>query len=629
MAVSNDVIQKLNIPENTPVQQTGAVATAAAPVDVTAQSSNDTVTTGNSQNAQTSAKRSAEQLYQAIQALCTSNGIDFNEVKKMGLLSSVSGKSEEYLLNEAEDAEIKKLVKLIEETIAAMKEDGIELTAENLEKQARGYRIVTENGWDSIDSFRNANNKNSKYSVTGKNNESVNQRLDRFGIKVNGKKFSELTTPEERAQGLKQYFKIYFEQKINDGNKPEDIINLQKTDFVKLLFNSNDEERAILKEAIPYLAGENRLDGLVALIDSFDTQEARTNCANSMDHKYMESMRVPDENFHTAASAEDIRDMVAYATKYKDAAHITEYHNEAEKARAEFFTEENIAKLEAIKTKVENDEELTEEEKALLADAEFHTADAAGEIVGVGNNVVISEDSKNEILETLNTDAYKNPNYREVLNQVNKYIEKHPEYLTMTKEEFINKMNEITNGNFDKVINNSSEPLKAPEVKTETPSTTTTKNQPQLTAEDIEARRANITSMNEQLQSQSSENNTNHQTNTPSNKKKYSLNVYEKYGEKGIKAYIKAYGENDFINNAIKNGNKLAQNIAERIYTKKDNASQEQQATNTLSFKVGSTLLNWMSDTAFSNINQMANGALTKLHDSMQKEKEEEKTRLV
>lgn len=627
MAVSNDVIQKLNIPENTPVQQTGAVATAAAPVDVTAQSSNDTVTTGNFQNAQTSAKRSAEQLYQAIQALCTSNGIDFNEVKKMGLLSSVSGKSEEYLLNEAEDAEIKKLVKLIEETIAAMKEDGIELTAENLEKQARGYRIVTENGWDSIASFRRRNNAYNNLTETGKNNESVIQKLDRT-TRVNGKKFSELTTPEERAQALKQYFKDFFEQKIKEGKKPEDIINLQKTDFVKLLFNSSDEERAILKEAIPYLAGENRLDGLVALIDSFDTQEARTNCANSMDHKYMESMRVPDENFHTAASAEDIRDMVAYATKYKDAAHITEYHNEAEKARAEFFTEENIAKLEAIKTKVENDEELTEEEKALLADAEFHTADAAGEIVGVENNVVISEDSKNEILETLNTDAYKNPNYREVLNQVNEYIEKHPECLTMPKEEFINKMNEITNGNFDKVINNSSESLKAPEVKTETPGTTTTKNQPQLTAEDIEARRANITSMNEQLQSQSSENNTNHQTNTPSNKKKYSLNVYEKYGEKGIKAYIKAYGENDFINNAIKNGNKLAQNIAERIYTKKDNASQEQQATNTLSFKVGSTLLNWMSDTAFSNINQMANGALTKLHDSMQKEKEE-KTELV
>lgn len=485
MAVSNDVILNQNISAAGSVSTTAPVTTASANVDVTAQTSNDTVATGSSQGIQAKTKRSVEQLYQAIQALCSSNGIDFNEVKKMGLLSTVSGKNEEALLN-AEQEEITKLVKLIEETIAAMKEDGIELTAENLEKQARGYQIQLACGWDSIASFRKANKTS---------HESVIERLNRFF----GCDFEKLST-EQKAEKLDAYFNRYF----NGADSKETIRTKQLTDFSKLLYNSSPEERLVLKDAIEFLCANNRYTGFDSILRSFDTDAQRTEFANNVSHEDIQHIGTRVDRAGDVTSEEDMTAITAALMKYKDAEHVTEYHTDAQKARSEFFTEENVAKLEAIKTKVENGEELTEEEQALLQEAKFHTSDAAGEIVGVGNNEVVSEDFRNNMLETLNTDAYENPNYREVLDQVNKYIEEHPECLTMPKEEFINKMNEVTNGNFDKVVSGSSEPLKAPEAKQETPSTPSN-NQPPLTAADIEEYRANIAAKNAQIAAQSSE----------------------------------------------------------------------------------------------------------------------------
>lgn len=485
MAVNNDVILNKNIPVTSSVQVTAPITTASTPVDVTAQSSNDTLTTGNSQGTPAQTKRSVEQLYQAIQGLCTSNGIDFNDVKKIGLLSTVSGKNEETLLN-AEQEEITKLVKLIEETIAEMKEDGIELTAENLEKQARGYQIQLACGWDSIASFRKRNKQN---------HDSVITRLNKFF----NCDFENLST-EEKAEKLDAYFNRYF----NGADSKETIRTKQLTDFSKLLYNSTPEERLVLKDAIEFLCANNRYKGFDSILRSFDTDAQRTEFANNVSHENIQSIGTRIDRAGDVTAEEDVTAITAALMKYKDAEHVTEYHGEAQKARSEFFTEENIAKLDAIKTKVENGEELTEDEQALLQEANFHTSDTAGEIVGVGNNEVVSKDFRNKMLETLNADAYTNPNYREVLNQVNKYIEKHPECLTISKEKFIAKMNEVTNGNFDKVVSNSPEPLKAPEVKQETPSTPSN-NQPSLTAADIEEYRASITARNAQLAAQSSE----------------------------------------------------------------------------------------------------------------------------
>ena len=52
-------------------------------------------------------------------------------------------------------------------------------------------------------------------------------------------------------------------------------------------------------------------------------------------------------------------------------------------------------------------------------------------------------------MSDLNKDAYEVPDYKDILNQINEYIEKNPNALTTTsKEQFTKTMDKATNGNY-------------------------------------------------------------------------------------------------------------------------------------------------------------------------------------
>ena len=65
----------------------------------------------------------------------------------------------------------------------------------------------------------------------------------------------------------------------------------------------------------------------------------------------------------------------------------------------------------------------------------------------------------------MNKDAYNLPIYKEVLKQVNEFVEEHPEALTMPKEELVKLLDEVTNGNYSTVATDSGAELKAPAEK--------------------------------------------------------------------------------------------------------------------------------------------------------------------
>ena len=111
-------------------------------------------------------KRTVDELYSSIANICNANGLNLEEAKKIGLLSSISGKTEEELLN-VEQNEIDKIVQKVANAIKAIKED-IDLT-KNPEKLSFGLiktyaRLLNGDipkGWDSVESFRKAQSKKS------------------------------------------------------------------------------------------------------------------------------------------------------------------------------------------------------------------------------------------------------------------------------------------------------------------------------------------------------------------------------------------------------------------------------------------------------------------------------------
>ena len=127
-------------------------------------------------------KRTIDELYNSISALCQATGLDLAEAKAMGLLSIISGKAEEELLN-AEQAEINKIIAEIQNAINAIKEDidAIRNNQKDLSFQliinyTRLLKGEIPEGWTSVESFRKAQRR-------GNDPESLAERINRMYAK--------------------------------------------------------------------------------------------------------------------------------------------------------------------------------------------------------------------------------------------------------------------------------------------------------------------------------------------------------------------------------------------------------------------------------------------------------------
>ena len=480
----------------------------------------DTLTsTGATADAELKTKRSAEAVKQALDSISIQTGINTNEL--LTIVEKSMGKSLSDLQN-VEQKELNSIVKHFNDTIAALKEDKLEVNFENLEKYTRLYNIQVQNGWDSIDSFRKANKKN---------NESLIARLYRMktGKKLNDaqealelEKFKNLST-EQKAQKLEAYFDSYFNELVKSGKSKEEVDRLQLTDYTKLLYNSSPEEYDMFRDAIEYLVVNNRYKGYDAILNSFDTDAERTKFANETTYEQVEKWNTKADQRGEVASVETAKLNTAAVLEYKDETHLVEYHERAKKDALDFYTEENKAKLakitdadikkiqeklvkieeiQAIQRKLEQGEKITAEEQALLenpieltaeeketlriyAEDKHHKGDNAGQVIGITNNKVISAESKEELVTTVNADAYEigekagNDFYREVLTQVVNYVRSLPEEAQPEFEAFLK---ETIGENYTKVANDiangTKTELSAPsaQIKTETPVTESREN---------------------------------------------------------------------------------------------------------------------------------------------------------
>lgn len=425
---------------------------------------------------QPEAKRTVNELYNNIKSICDANGLNISEAKNNDFLCGISGKTEEELLN-ASQAEINQIVKkiqvaidMIKADIFTIKEGKKKLTFElivNYNKLANGKVPM---GWDSVENFRKAQQR-IRTTKNGKkdNAESLTERFHTmYGCDI-----SKLTK-EELAVKLEHYFAVY----LKDQSGKEEL-----SDFSKLLFNSTTKEYNHFRDALEYLVANNRHKGYDAILESFNTQEQRTNFSNKTSYEYVEKLNTKADKNGEIPSVEDATNMTAVVLKDKDVEHLKEYQQKSYDSALDFYNEENKTILDEIKNnpeiiknienKLANGEKLTEKEQKYLEvyakDQHFH-GDNAGQFIGVGNNSVISDVEKTDLLEIINTGAYNigekagNSFYSEVIKQVIDYARKHEADLP---ENFATLVNEATNGNYNIVLEKGSENVKlnAPKIQ--------------------------------------------------------------------------------------------------------------------------------------------------------------------
>ena len=445
-----------NAPINVPVGQGGSV-----------ENTNTSFNVNNDSQTQPQTKRTAKELYNAVSPKLAQYGISLSEADTLALLERIAGCKQEILLN-LENSEIQKHMECLEAALKKLGKNGAEIDINALGELANDYNIAIHTGW-TIEGFEKAQ-KGSK--------ESLKERLERV---YPGKSMEE---------ALELYFTSYFDSvianKINNAKTPEEkeeIIRQEKLrqlqDFGKLLANSSDEEMAYFKEAIKSLYANNKIKGFDALVKSLDSQEARTQLTDSIDSDYIEEIASKKDAFGETSNNEEISAITSIIAREQSLEGRNEFHKEFNEKAIAFF-EENKDVIKVINEKIKNGEELTPEEQELRNKiVNYFQAVTEGEFTGTASNLNINLDDKKNLLLAINKDAfsinenYDNSFYREVMKNVNEYIEKNHEALAMSKDDFTKLMDEVTSGNYTTVTNDVANNTVTELAKPSEPKTTT------------------------------------------------------------------------------------------------------------------------------------------------------------
>ena len=393
-----------------------AGAQASAPINVPVgqgsgvENTNTNYNTNNSAQSQPQTKRSRQQLLDSLKFL-QNYGITQEEGVEI-LCAMGFNNSEQTLLN-LEQKDLNNQIKIIMDTITALQEDKIEVNKENLAKHASRYASQINCGWDSVASFRKANKRN---------DDSLLERLKN----AFGKDYSN-ASEEKLVKAVERYCL--------------EISNTDITDFSKLLYNSSDEEIQILYKAIPYFDCNDRLKGIVAAIKSCSSTEAQSKLVSNYEDN-QRIMTAIDKNGNSM-SQEQMTELSAGLASYRKQDDAFEYNKATVNNTKEFLAQKGIQeKIENILVKYENKEALTQEEQELLNLYNSIIAEPTGQFIGYSNSNVLSKDEKSSIVSDLNKGIYETPVYRKVMQGVSEYVDKHPESLNMSPEEFTRLMDE-------------------------------------------------------------------------------------------------------------------------------------------------------------------------------------------
>ncbi len=410
----------------------------------------------------TQTKRTTKELFNSVSSLLKQYGISLSEVETLALLERIAGCKQEVLLN-VENVELKKHLGCLEAALKKQGKKGAEINLEKLAKLANDYNIVIHTGW-TIEGF-DKYNKNVKKST-------IQDRLIATGCLSDELDVNDPNYTSKMEAAIEKFFEKTLLNRIK-ANTPqkerEKIYKGQLQTFGRLLVNTPDgPDKELLGAAIDKLYRSNIIPAAKAGLISMNTEEAQANFAKYIDLR--EAITTESEYEQGVYLSEDeAKELSNLRYSYMSAKDIKEELPALREEAIEFFDKNKDAlieinrKLESLKNNpnLKPEDILSKEEIALLREKNnLHTARYSGAITGIGSSVNSSViESRKELLTTINSDAYNisetcnNNFYREVMQNVNEYVEAHPEALAMSKEDFINLMDEVTSGNYTTVAN--------------------------------------------------------------------------------------------------------------------------------------------------------------------------------
>ena len=420
----------------------------------------------NAENTSVEENKNTSKLDELLEKLCaelSKYGLSPEELKNSGILYRITGLNEQQI-EQVSEQELKQILDCLKTAIKDTPVDSTgKVNIEQIGKLANDYYIAVKTGW-SIEGFKKHNNTVKKSTLFERLKD---KDIDTKGLLKNYEKIEDVPK-EVLEEALFDFFNKTLLGNLKNAKtqkEKEQIYKAQLQTFGRLLINTSDEEKAIFKQAISSLVSSNRLKGYNAVLTSFSTQEARTAWADSWTVEEKKDFALKADVEGNLPAVKDVTEFNAGLAKNQSEEGRLKSHEEFQKDAKAFF-EQNKEILARIAEKEAKEEELTDEEKAVIHQIEqYYTPSSAGEFAGTAMNEIISKAFKHEMLENINKDAYELPNYKEVIQQITAYVKENSKALTMPKEEIEKLLDDVTNGNYSTVASGSEQTLKAPAEK--------------------------------------------------------------------------------------------------------------------------------------------------------------------
>ena len=378
-------------------------------------------------------------------------GITEEDIKKSNILYNVSGLTEEQLEKVPKD-KLKKIFDAVESAIKDSMTDK-KVNWEKASSLGKDYLVALATGW-SIEGFKKHNNSVKKSTLL--------ERLIETGCLP---KDTDIKTAsmEELKAAIRKFNHILLgniEKKTNERQ-----VKAQLQTFGRLLINSPAEEKELFLEVIKSLYAENRAQGLDAVMTSCETKEAKESLAKKAGKpEYIreittEPIRDAEGNIlnDDPVSQEDATEIGKIIAENQSEADRAEAHKEYDKARDAWY-EKNKETLESIQQKIKQAEEngvapeFTDEEKRVLLEKQnFIIGVSSGEFIGTVENINISDEKKEELLDILNRDGFKLPDYKNIIKNIKVFAENNQEKLLTTPDKLTKTLDKATNGNYTKI----------------------------------------------------------------------------------------------------------------------------------------------------------------------------------
>ncbi|MCM1003298.1 MAG: hypothetical protein NC408_03035 [Candidatus Gastranaerophilales bacterium] len=365
--------------------------------------------------------KTRDSAYKLIEEICVKYDIDMEEAKKYNFLESITGFSSEELATKTKD-DLAPFMEALKKTLS--------------NRQWTFWK--SNSGEENLKKIAKSANDNYIDSVTGRgfwgnlfrSNKDVSEKLKKAGYN------------EVNEANVKAYFQSLISDAVASGdkNKIEDAYKDAFKTFGDLLKDTQDpQQRAVLTAAISELkASVRNTAARLSITSCQNDKKSQMFVAKAINTNYR-AMTCSKDALGNRTSEEDNLEIAQTAFQYM---------SEEDSIAA---LDETKSYIKSLETKIQNGETLTEEEQIFYDSVRF--SQYAGAIVGASCNVNYA--SPDNVLGKIDTDTAELGIQERVYQTASAYVESHQDSLPITTQQFTQKVNNATNGNYSTVIANS------------------------------------------------------------------------------------------------------------------------------------------------------------------------------